>query len=130
MNLMAKLPKVVGLVVCDRMDVNPQSGQVSLVGILQALRFSVFPSPVRQFTVYAALADGSGEGTIELVVSRVETETDRYRQRRWCTFPDRPMVVNLEFTVRCVFPTPGRYMITLRFDGTILTNRYFDIFTE
>src|SRR5438105_9143223 len=101
---MIQIPKVVGLTLCDHIDIDPQTGQFSLVGIFHSRYFRQFPSPVVGFTVYAALYGGRGEGTIELKINRAETETEVYRFRRWFSLPSRQLV-NAELKVkRCVFP--------------------------
>src|SRR5262245_8982727 len=112
------VPSTVGLILCDRLEFKPDVGQASLVGVLHALRFPQFPSPVRPFTAYAALYDGFGEATLELAVSRVETDEVVDRYQRWAVFPDRLKLSNLEINLkRCVFPAPGIYDLVMRFDG-------------
>jgi hypothetical protein len=126
-----KLPRVIGLTLCKRLGVDPTSGELSLVGIFQSLRFSAWPSPAHPFTAYALLYDGVGEGTIELVVNRLETEADIYTYQRWFVLPGRGMPVHLEILVRkCSFPAPGRYGLILRFDKNELTRRHLDIYAE
>jgi hypothetical protein len=111
------------------MDANPQEGKISLTGLFQPLHFRRFPSPLQKFTVYAALYDGVGEGTMELEVARLETEEKIYSHKRWVTFPGRGMLVNLEMKVgKCVFPAPGQYMLSLRFDHQELSQRNLEIF--
>ncbi len=127
---MVRLPKIVGLTLCDHIDVDPQTGQFSLVGVFHSRHFRKFPTPVVPFTVYAALYGGQGEGTIELAVKQAETESDIYRLQKWLSFPDRQLI-NLELKVpRCVFPEPGRYLLALRFDKQNLTNRALNIGRE
>ena len=123
---MVRIPKVIGLTLCDHIDIDPHTGQFSLVGVFHARYFRQFPSPAVAFTVYAALYGGRGEGTIEVKVNRAETETDIYRLQKWFSLPSRQLV-NAELKVkRCVFPEPGRYLISLRFDGQDLTTRFLD----
>jgi hypothetical protein len=126
---MPRRPAVVGLVLCERWAIDPTNGQMSLVGIFHTLRVPRFPTPPRGFTAYAALYGGVGEGTMELVVTRLETEQDIYRYRRWFAFPRGVQLINLEIKVRkCRFPAPGRYAVSLRFDGQELTYRYLSVF--
>ena len=113
------------------MDASFPEVNISLTGLFQALRFRRFPSPIHKFTVYAALYDGVGEGTMELEIERLETEEKIYALKRWITFPGRGMIVNYEIKVtRCVFPAPGQYLLTLRFDNQELTHRTLEIFRE
>jgi hypothetical protein len=125
---MARLPTVVSLMLCETLAVEPHLGRLSLVGLFHSRSFHAFPTPPQRFTVYAALFGGVGEGTIELMITRLETERDIHRYQRWHAFPDRNLTANLEIKlVKCVFPAPGRYALSLRFDGRELTRRYLDI---
>jgi Family of unknown function (DUF6941) len=77
------------------------------------------------------LLGGDGEGTMELSVTQALTEVDVRTYQRWLGLPGRSTLVNVEIRVRgCVFEAPGRYAVTLRFDGQELTNRPFDVFRE
>jgi hypothetical protein len=125
---MVKLPRVVGLVLCNSLRVDPAVGELSLVGVFQSLTFSTWPSPAQPFVAYALLYGGQGEGTMELVVTRLDTERDIYSHKRWFAFPEQGLPIHLQVSVRqCVFPAPGRYGVTLRFDKNELTSRYLDI---
>jgi hypothetical protein len=121
-------PRVVGLVLCERMAINPAPLRLSLEGMFHALTFESWPAPAA-FTVYAALQGGHAEGTMELCLTRLETEEDVYRYQRWFAFSDPHLTVQMEIPVRrCVFPGPGRYRFSLRFDGDELSGRLLDVF--
>jgi hypothetical protein len=125
---MIKLPQVTALTLCHRLDVDPTTGFVSLIGVFHALWFQEWPSPAQNFTAYVALYDGVGEGTMELAVTRLRGEDDIYYYQRWFTLPGRWSWLNLVIPVTiCVFPHPGRYALRLRFDGKELTRRYLDV---
>ncbi len=124
-------PELVSLVLCDRIEMNPAARQYSLVGLFHSRRFASFPSPVQEFSAYAALHGGVGEGRITLVIAHAATEEEVYRFQRWTAFPGRGLISTFEAPVRkCVFPEPGRYFVTLRFEDMILTHRPLDIFQE
>jgi hypothetical protein len=63
---MIRIPKVIGLTLCDHVEIDPHTGQFSLVGVFYSRYFRQFPSPIIAFTVYAALYGGRGEGTMQL----------------------------------------------------------------
>ncbi len=124
-----RLPEVVSLVLCRAFEVNPANGQASLVGIFQVLVFRDWPPPVQRFTAYTTLLGGEGEGTIELAVHRLEEEQLIYRYRRWVTLPGPGQFFNVVIPVtRCVFPSPGRYTVTLYFDDYVLSTRTLELF--
>jgi hypothetical protein len=127
-----QIPQVVGLIVCERLEPNPETGLTSLVGIVQAMRFPHFPSEPHAFTVYVALTDGIGEGTLRLLITRLETNEEVYYHDRWVTFPnDRLLVLNMVIPVsRCVFPAPGRYSFGLFLDKQLVSERALPVFHE
>ncbi|HEV3442985.1 MAG TPA: hypothetical protein VG099_00010 [Gemmataceae bacterium] len=125
---MSRLPAVIGLILCKRLEVNTTSGLVSLVGVCHQLRYSQFPNSPEPFTLYVDLYGGAGEGTIQLVIQSLETERRLYRHRRWVAFPGIGEFVHWEMIVkRCTFPSPGRYLLELSFDGRFLADRVIEI---
>lgn len=125
------LPKIIGLILCRTLESDRATGETSLVGVFNALRFRDWPSPGQQFIVYSALHGGVGEGTIQLVIARLDTERAIHRYQRWVTLPGPGRYFNLVIPItRCVFPLPGRYGLTLYFDGREVSNRYLDVFPE
>ena len=120
------VPRAFALTLCDRMEVNPATGEVSLVGIFNYRQFPSYPTSPQAFTVYSALHDGSGEGTMDLRVVQVSTDIEVHRWQKWWAFADRLHVLNLEIHLRnCVFPAPGRYVAALRFEDHLITDRVF-----
>jgi hypothetical protein len=125
---MTKPPRIAALILCKRMEVIPARVEMSLVGVFNSLQFSTWPTPPYPFTVYTELYDAEGEGTMDLDVMRLETEQVIYRRPRWFASSDRGLTFPVEWRVRkCCFPAPGRYMLTLRLDGTELSRRFLDV---
>src|SRR6266481_4780058 len=105
---MPRPPAVVGLVLCERLEVVAAPARLSLVGLFNELRVKSFPTVLR-FTAYAGLYGGAGEGTIELLVMNLETEKVAYRHRRWWATPGSGQFRHLEIPVRAWhLATPGR----------------------
>jgi hypothetical protein len=114
---------------CEGLAIDTQRPKVSLVGVFHSLHFKEFPARPERFTVYAVLYDGVGEGKMELVITRQETEEDVNTYSKWVGFPGRGRIAHVEISLqKCSFPAPGRYRIMLRFDGNILTERLMDVF--
>jgi hypothetical protein len=124
---MKRLPRVVGLILCERLEIDVQTHRASLVGVFQGLAALAFPAHVR-FVVYTALYGGKGEGTMRLAITRLETEEEIYSwERRWSP-PGRGLTTHVEIRPRrCVFPAAGRYAVSLSVDGEELTSRYLDV---
>ena len=128
---MQKLPQVSGLVLCERMEVDPSQGAYSLVNLFNQLRFPR-PGPLlKRFTVYGTLLNGVGEGLLELVVMQLHTERDIYKRSFWYAYPDQMPFNLLEMKVnRCPFPAFGRYRVSLRIDRNEIAYRLLDILPE
>jgi hypothetical protein len=104
---------------------------MSLFGLFNARSYVQWPSPLDPFFFYALLVGGEGDGVMELAVLSAATEQLVYRYRRWYAVPAPDLPVHLLQRIqRCVFPRPGRYLVSLRFDGEILTQRHIDVFEK
>jgi hypothetical protein len=123
-----KDPRVLGLILCKRLTVDVAAAELSLVGVLNEFRFGAWPAAAPPFSVYTTLTGGQGQGIIELMILNVETEEEIYNLRYWRGFTDPRLIIHHEMIARrCVFPTPGRYLAILRFDGRQLASRPFDV---
>jgi len=125
---MIQIPIMAGVVLCKEMRIDLSAVEVSLVGVFTSRRFRSFPTPREKITVYSVLADGIGEGTLE--VRLVEVASDRVinRYKRWFVFPDRDLVVTLEVCFRkCSFQSPGRHRVEIRFDDQIASEWTFEV---
>jgi hypothetical protein len=78
------------------------------------VRSRAFPSPPQDPVVYAVLTDGNGEGTMSLVISRVDT-LEELRERHWTMrFADPLRIIRLILRVpKLSFPVPGHYQFSL-----------------
>jgi hypothetical protein len=122
-------PRALGLIPCREFVVNAGQASYTLEGVFHALYFDAWPAVAPPFLVFAALTGGRGEGTMELTVVQTETEVEVFRWSQWTAFADPDVVHAHQVRVRrCVFPTPGRYTFTLRFDGREIDNRVIDVF--
>jgi Family of unknown function (DUF6941) len=123
-----KPPRVVGLVLCKSIGLDPVKVEYNLAGVFHSLYFRRWPTPPQPFFIYAALHGGSGDGTLELLVSRLETEERVYRYKRPYAIPAPDLVVHLEIPVRgCSFPAAGRYGLSLRVDEKEIAFRILDV---
>jgi hypothetical protein len=83
---MAVRPVAVGLVLCDQVIVEERTRKASLVGTFGAIRVPSFPALVNPFSAFAVLADGSGDVTMSLVVSRLDTGENIFSYRSQLRF--------------------------------------------
>ncbi len=125
---MAMPPRAISPLLCRDVTIVPGAATMSLVGLFNARSYAHWPSPIDPFFFYVLLVGGEGDGLMEFVVLNATTEQLVYRYRRWYTVPDPDLPVHvLQRIQRCVFPLPGRYLVSVRFDGEILTQRPLDV---
>jgi len=125
---MIKPPQVNGLVLCDRVRVEKEPPSFNLEGIFLTREFTVFPTPIVTFDVYASFFDGRGEGLLRLLCTQLEGERDIYYYDTWWVFSRHVQTMHLVRSVKKLFFTePGRYSFTLAFDNIPLTVRYLDV---
>lgn len=128
---MTRWPVVVGLILCERLHVDPTAAGVSIIGLFHARHFRHVPSPPHSFTVFAVLYDGVGEGIIKLTVTRLRGEQDIHVYERWVAFPGRFLPAYLEIRLHGLrFPSFGRYSLKLYLDQQLLSERLMEINPE
>ena len=87
-----------------------------------------FPSPLQRFALHAVLTDGEGEGIIDVVILRLETDEEVYSARGRLRFPHRLTEVRVLFRLGdCSFPSPGNYEAILLVDGEWVARRKFSV---
>ena len=125
---MTPIPIALGLTLCEKVIVEEGTRNVTLMSTFTKLRAWEFPSPPRQFDVYVVLTDGLGDGIIDLVGTRLETDERIYSLSMPVHFPDRRMEVRLRLRINgCSFPEPGRYQFTLLIDGEWIAHRELQV---
>ncbi len=121
-------PIVLDLTVCEKAIVEEGTRNVTLVSAFTKLLVDSFPTPPQKFTAYVVLTEGLGTGTIDLVVSSLDTNREVHQRRFTIRFPDQLMEMRLVFNVtNCVFPAPGAYQLILLLDGECLAMRRIQV---
>jgi hypothetical protein len=121
---MLPAPMAIGLTLCHYAAVEEGTRDVTLAGCFLTLRARAFPFRSAPFWVFASLVGGQGEGTVELAITRLETEEELFRVQRRFVFQDRLSELRILFRLsNCVFPAAGAYFFTLLFDGEWMAQR-------
>ena len=90
-----------------------------------------FPAEPFPFMVLALLTDGLGEGTVDVVISRPDTEENLYRRTASYRFTDPLATVQVTLRVRHFsFPEPGRYQVAVKIDNELFAHRNLQLVLE
>ena len=127
--MLTPAPIALGLFLCDRVIFDQETRCPTPVNIFTGLAVDQFPSDPQRFSVFAALSDGHGQGTMELRVAHRGTSGEIFAQRYPIQFPDRLDVVNVNIRLRRLrFPVAGVYEFVLWIDGNFITQRNLRVY--
>jgi len=127
---MVPRPVALGLTLCHYFLVEEGTRKVSLVGVFSKLTSDQFPYVPPTFFVHAALTDGLGNATIDLVFTRLDTDEEVGVRRRQVRFANRLGELHVVFQVaNLAFPVPGAYLFTLLVDGEWVAQRRLRVFS-
>jgi hypothetical protein len=115
---MIQRPNAVGLILCESVLIEEGTNSVTLLRCFDRLAARTFPTPPRQFTVFAVLTDGLGPVRLSVNVNRLETDEEIHAQNWRTEFREPLAQVRLPLKIHpCSFPEPGRYDIVLYAEG-------------
>jgi hypothetical protein len=115
---MVPAPMAVGRTVCHYAAIEEGTRNVTLAGSFFELRASSFPFTAAPFCVFAPLIGAQGEGNVELVMTRLQTDQELFSVHRLLGFRDRLREIAVLFRLKnCVFPAAGVYLFTILVDG-------------
>lgn len=114
---MASPPVALGLTLCDYVIIEEKTKKASLVGCFSSLKAAQFPALAQPFSAWAVLVDGLGDVTMNLIVTRLDTEEEIQVLENRVHFPDRLTEVRYHVRFRqFIFPAPAIYQFTLLAD--------------
>jgi hypothetical protein len=113
---------------CEKVIVEEESKNVTLVNCFSKLTVPHCPSPVVPLIVFAVLSDGQGKGTIELLLKPLQGEQVIGRWQAPVQLPDRSAEARVRFGIRDLsFPAPGKYQFTMLVDGEWIAQRNIEV---
>lgn len=120
------IPVARGLLLCDAVQLNAQTGNVTLVNCFNQLTAASFPCSGRAFCLVAFLSDGYGDLQVRVEVQHLESGRLIYIRKHELNIPDRLHEVRYRFLVTgCVFPDPGAYEARLFIEQELVADTRF-----
>ncbi len=126
---MAVNPLVRYMIPCEERRVDPNNPRnIDILGVISNIRSHEFPPyPLYQdFSVFLALTDGRGAGDGQIVCVSEETGQKVFESpKRQIAFTADPLeVIGVRFRiVRCLFPSPGMYLLQFWYNDERLDER-------
>jgi hypothetical protein len=118
---MDEMPVLRQLLLCEKLIIERDTNNVSLINCHSIRRADRFPTPPIAFAVYGLLTDGHGSFTIQLEITRLDTGDLIFRCVFPMTFADR--LRGTDFACRIndlTFPAAGKYEIVLSANQELL----------
>jgi hypothetical protein len=98
--MMLQRPSAVGLFVCEQLIVEEGTKNLTVVNAFVRRTVASFPAEPFPFLVFALLTDGLGEGTVDVVISRIDTEEELFQRSTPYRFTDPLAKMQLTLRVR------------------------------
>ena len=125
---MTQYPVVIGLLLCEKVIVEAESRNPTLINCFNWRQVQSIPSEPLTFIIHALLTDGEGKVPLVVRIDRLDTMETIITRHGTVTFPDPMAEMRLSQTMRDVeFPVAGAYQALLFAENELLANRRFEI---
>lgn len=104
-------------------DRRGEDANVTLVNCFTQRDIERFPSEPVSFVVFALLTEGTGTISIEVVIERLDTLEEIHRVSNIGRFESPLQTVRCKVGIRCTFPEPGHYLVSLLAGGEVVAQR-------
>jgi hypothetical protein len=121
-------PKFNAMLICDSTIREEVTGKVSLIGIFENVTAASFPAAHHSLSVYANLADASGNYRFRLTLRRRDDNAKLGEGGMDAVAVDRMKPLELVFQLQgLVFERPGRYEFTLHANDRHVGTKVFEV---
>lgn len=121
-------PIALGLVPCERVITDRQSGRRSLIDVFSGLQVTDIKNE-QEFSIFTRLTNGHGAVPIDLLGIDLTTGNQIYQQTDTAVFPDPLAVINLHVRLRLMFPTIGWYEFILQANGNPIAQQRIRVYS-
>ena len=121
-------PIGVALVVCERVIIEEQTKNKTLVSIFNNISVRGFPCRHDRLCVYVALTNGQGDSNISLVLKLIEDGSKVFSADGAVQFQDAQQTVEVIFAIRdFTFYKPGAYAFEVYADNEYVFESRFTV---
>ena len=118
---MTPAPTAQGLIICERVIVDRDTGNPSCIGIFSHLDSSEFPLQAPSFHTFSSLTNAQGRGIIKLVISDLRDLTTHAEYPFPIEFDDRFGTIHFNLRISdWVYPEAGVYSFELLVDEDLI----------
>lgn len=126
---MIQRPVAIGLTVCEQAIIEEKTRNLTLVNCFRRLHVREFPATAQRLVAHAILTDGLGTGTMQFVVTPLDTLEDIYTHETKVSFANPLQEIRVVFrpSSALIFPRAGKYEINLLVDGQSVVHRVVEV---
>lgn len=129
--IMVPCPIALGLTICERVIVEKDTENVSLIGLHTRTFVERLPGRIPPFCVSSTLTGSDGSGNVDLRIQLIRTMEVVNSYRQTVYFPNRLTEMRVIFRLnQCDAPEPGLYQVQLLVDDEWLAQRRFEVATR
>lgn len=116
-------PVAVACLICDRVIVDDNVGDRTIVGIYDHISFESFPASVTTVLLYIKVIEGEGDYNVAIDHLQVATQEMLERFESRVSFHDRQSYNDFEIDLgELRFPDPGEYEFKVWMNGRFVTS--------
>jgi hypothetical protein len=121
-------PIGVAIIICDRVIVETQTNNKTLVSIFNTISSPVFPCRHERLSIFIAFTNGQGLKKISLILRQLSSNSVNLTLSGDIQFPDPNAVIEMIFNLRnVVFAAPGTYAFEVHADGEYIFESRFHV---
>ena len=122
-NLSQPTPVAVACLICDRVIIDNDVGDRTIVGIYDHISFELFPASVTTVLLYIKVIEGQGDYNVAIDYLQVATQEILERFESGVSFHDRQSYNDFEIDLgELTFPDPGEYEFKVWMNGRFVTS--------
>ena len=120
-------PTCLAIILCDDIYRDIQTKKMVIVGTFNEIKSQKYPAKHGRLKILFTLTDAKGEYDISLAIENARTGNEILRLDGKATLKDPLQIADFDVGIMNLFlPEAGKYWVTLKVDGELITQRPFN----